>query len=105
MALALRCTVEELRSKMSVAEEQDWKRFFKIFGPVGEQRMDLHFAYLRWTLAEQSGGKTTLGDHMLQFDYRNHFPKDAVTQIERMIENADADVDKIMALGKRLHNG
>jgi hypothetical protein len=96
------CTVDELRNRMLAEEERDWRRFFMIYGPAGDQRLDMQFAYLRWIIASQSGDKRPIADHMLKFDYRDRFPKDAVTEIGRMIENVDADIAKVMALGSRL---
>ena len=77
-----------------------------IYGPVGDRRLDAHFAYLTHAVVcGYAETKPKVEDMQLKYDYRRHFPKDALTEIARAIENVDADVAKIMAFGKRLRGG
>jgi len=78
LALALGgCTVEELKSRMSHREAENWKRFFMINGPAGDQRLDVNFAWLRQVLLScHVRQPPTIDDVLLKYDYKRYFEKD-----------------------------
>jgi len=102
LALAIGgCTVRELRVRMTAQEAEDWRRFFMIRGPAGDKRIDAHFALLRWMIAAGLGSQSTLDDHKLKYDYRQHFPKDIETAIADAIENIDHDIEAFVGKFKK----
>jgi hypothetical protein len=97
------CTVQELKMRMSNREEQDWRRFFMIFGPVGDRRLDEHFAYLRHdVIRSYAENPPDIDECRLEYDYRRCFPKDLETELEELIGNVDADIAKITTRKSRL---
>ena len=69
----------------------------QIRGPIGEQRLDEHFAWLRQAVrAGYSDSQPTIEDCRLNYDWRRCFPKDAEAAIEEMVANADAEMENII---------
>jgi len=69
-----------------------------IHGPTGDERLDLNFAWVRQALTGSS-----IDQCMLKFDYRHYFPKkDVESAVEALVENIEADIAQITALGARL---
>jgi hypothetical protein len=88
---------------MTVREAENWQRFFKIRGPAGDKRLDINFAYLRQTLLACHVEKPPAIDEcVLKFDYKNHFSKDVESVVEEMVNNIEADIAAVMALGARI---
>jgi len=95
--LALGYTVRELLARMYPEEEEDWKRFIMIRGPIGEKRLDENFAWMRQA---QTGNK--IEECRLKYDYRRYFPKDDI--VEEIAERINTDADMAFFeswLGKR----
>ena len=67
-----------------------------IRGPVGEQRLDENFAWLRQTLLACHGNKYTIEECRLKYNYKGCFPKDVADAIEEMVANADAEMESII---------
>ena len=64
---------------MTGTEKAMWKRFFMIYGPVGEQRLDVNFAWLRQIIAachSTSEEKHSIEDFVLKYDYKGYFNED-----------------------------
>jgi len=62
---------------MSASEEMLWQRFFKIFGPTGDRRLDENFAGLRKTLHWCHGdNEASTDDLTLKYDWKAYFPKE-----------------------------
>jgi hypothetical protein len=53
LAAHFRCTVEELQNRMSYVEFCQWIVFMAV-EPIGDRRMDLHFAMLETLLANMN---------------------------------------------------
>jgi len=103
LALALHLPVGILQGLISPSEKADWKRFFQIFGPVGDRRLDEQFAYLRHSVfASQCEKPPSIDDLRIKYDYKRCFPKDVLSAVEEMVGNMEADIDVIMALGEKL---
>jgi hypothetical protein len=88
---------------MSLSEANDWRRFFMIYGPVGERRLDVQFDYLRLFIAAAHSTETpNIDECRLKFDWKHHFPQDALSEIEEMVANADKDIEAVLALGRKI---
>jgi uncharacterized protein with von Willebrand factor type A (vWA) domain len=64
---------------MSVPEANNWYRFFMINGPVGDKRLDINFAWLRYIVAAShcdERNRPTFDEMILKFDYRDYFVKE-----------------------------
>ena len=87
---------------MTAREEDDWKRFIMIRGPVGERRLDEHLNWIRHSLFASHGSELKYDDVKLKYSYKDWFPKDAVDEIEEMQANMEADIAKLASkFGKR----
>jgi len=83
---------------MSAREELDWRRFLMIFGPVGDRRLDEHFAYLRHHVIRAYTDNTPdIDECRLKYDYTSYFPKDLKTELKKMIGNIDEDIAQFTA--------
>jgi len=102
LALVLHCPVRELKVRTTKEEADDWKRFFMIFGPAGDQRLDEQFAHLRYAILASQGGNPQIKDLRLEYDYKRYFRQDAVSELEEMVNNIEKDIAQITALGARL---
>jgi hypothetical protein len=78
---------------MSANEERDWKRFILIRGPIGEQRLDVHLAWLRHAVrAGYSDPTPTLEDCELRYSYKNLFAKNIEDTLEEVVANVEKDI-------------
>jgi hypothetical protein len=82
---------------MSGTEKQNWKRFFMITGPTGDERMDAHFAHIRQIIVACHGNNSTVGEHLLTFDYKDHFrDEDDFESIEEeIVNNVEKDMETL----------
>ena len=98
LALAIGgCTVEELKVRMTGKEAKNWERFFKIFGPVGDQRMDANFAWLRQVVEYcHTYQPRPVEDFALKYDYKQHF-RDAESAVEAMVNNIEKDIEHLVS--------
>jgi hypothetical protein len=77
---------------MTAREESNWKRFFMIRGPAGEERLDVYFAWLHQAIrAGYAEPRPSIEDCRLKFDYRRHFPKEDIA--EEIADCIDAEAD------------
>lgn len=61
-----------------------------IFGPVGDERLDANFAYLRSCLSTES---RPINDYFVKYDWRWHFPKEDVDAVyAATVENMEKDI-------------
>ena len=80
-------------AKMSAREARNWHRFTMIRGPIGEERLDVYFAWLHQAIrAGYAETRPTIEECRLKYDYRRYFPKDDIAlEIAERI-NTDADM-------------
>ena len=64
-----------------------------IFGPVGNERLDVNFAYVKEILHKNVFTETPpVNDFILKWDWRNHFPKsDEEAIYAAVVENVEKD--------------
>ena len=74
-----------------------------IYGPVGDQRMDENFAYLRHVFCScHTDNPPPIENFRLKYDYKWYF-RDAESAVEEMVNNIEKDIEYLVSRfgGKR----
>ena len=78
---------------MGVNEERNWRRYVMIRGPVGESRLDIHFAWLRQAvISGYADPRPTIEECKLKYSYKDWFPKDLEDALEEIVANIEKDI-------------